>query len=250
MGLDATVQYLPDPLTSRLAAYAVNARARLVAGGRQLANGQTELAVRTLQQVLQVEPHNVSAMNNLAVAYVRQQRWEDAHQLLLKAVQIDPNKYLSYVNLSNWAKMTGSDAQALQFAEQAVELAPQVDITHRTRAVCLAQAGRIEEALASAARAATLNPGDPRTQSLCADLCLRLRRFAEAASYFRGATELSPDRLDAWLGLAKASFAAGDRQEAASALERARQLAPRNADVLRVTEQLQVPATGPTSVRE
>jgi Flp pilus assembly protein TadD len=203
LGQDANLRYLPDALTPRLAAYAVNVKARVSEGGRQLASGQVEQAIQTLEQVLRVEPNNVSALNNLAVAYVQRQRLKEAHQLLLKAEQIDPNKYLTYINLSNWAQRTGDPAQALKFAEHAVELAPQVDITHRTRAVCLLQYGRIDEALASAAQAAALNPRDPRTQSLCADLCLRLGRLADAEAYYRRITELSPDRVAAWIDLAR-----------------------------------------------
>ena len=81
------------------------------------------------------------AINNLAGAYVRQKRVEEAHQLLLKALQVDPTKFSTYINLSNWAMLTRDMDQALQYADQAVERAPQEGVTHRTRAVVLPEWG-------------------------------------------------------------------------------------------------------------
>jgi Flp pilus assembly protein TadD len=244
LGMDATVRYLPDSLAPRLAVYAVNVKALVSRGGRQLADGQTQRAIRTLEHVLQAEPENVSAMNNLAVAYARQQRFDDAHRVLQRALQIDPHKYLTYINLANWASLTGDVPQALEFADKAVELAPQVDIPHRTRAILLVQLNRLDDALANASQAAALNPSDARTQSLCADLCVRLGRSAEAAESFRRLTELTPNNVEAWVGLCQSSLANNDLATATRALGHASRLAPDSQRVRQTAEQLRARQAG------
>jgi Flp pilus assembly protein TadD len=81
----------------------------------------------------------------------------------------------------------------LQWADEAVERAPDQARTHASRAGVLASTGRFSEAVGSAARAAELDPGDLRAQLLLADLYLREKRFSEAKETLIRARALAPD---------------------------------------------------------
>jgi len=82
------------------------------------ANGELEQALEYYNQCLEVNPRNISAMNNCAVIYYEFARkldeeskedeaepWYDqAAQMWIKAVRIAPN---NYIEAQNWLKNTG-----------------------------------------------------------------------------------------------------------------------------------------------
>jgi Flp pilus assembly protein TadD len=71
-------------------------------------------AVKLVEQALKQLPANTSLLNSLSVLYARQERFDDALGLLSKALQIDPDDPLSWLNLGVClqAKRDGKGAEA------------------------------------------------------------------------------------------------------------------------------------------
>ncbi len=130
-GMGGQVRSLPDAASKRLDQYAVNVKARTTAATKQVVTGEPTKAAAALEEVLRADPENVVTMNNLAGAYARLNRLDEAEQLLQRARSVDPNKYSTYVNLANIAAIRGQLGAALAFADKAVELEPRNGLTHR-----------------------------------------------------------------------------------------------------------------------
>jgi len=174
LGVGDTVRYLPDPLSEEVRRYAVNLSARLNEAGRLLSQNRAADAASLLEQALDSSPGSLEAMNNLAIAYMRQGRLEPARALLLRAREADADKISTYLNLVSCALRMRRAAEALQWADAAVERAPELGRVHASRSGVLAAMGRTEEALVAAERAAGLDPGNQRFQFLVAELTRRV----------------------------------------------------------------------------
>ena len=97
----------------------------------------------------------------------------------------------------------------------------------RERARCALAAGRIPEALESAAKAIALDPDRSEAAVLHAVALERAGRVADARRELVALTLRQPRSLDGWRALAELSARAGDRAGAERAAVRARELGPR-----------------------
>jgi tetratricopeptide (TPR) repeat protein len=87
----------------------------------------------------------------------------------------------------------GRADEALTFADKAVQLEPDVGITHATRALCLHRVGRTEEAEAEFEAATVLSPDDYRVYYNAACYWAERGREDECRRYFALAMELAPE---------------------------------------------------------
>jgi len=239
-GMNAVIQYMPDPLTDRIAQYAVNLTARLGRAGALLAENAPRQAIGVLEKTLAAHPENVDVLNNLAIAYMRVGNQVAARHELDKALQIDAVRFSTYLNLSSWAIRESDSKMALVFADSAVSRAPEMSQTHFARGQILARLGRLNEALNEVGIALTLDDDNAASYALSGDINFRLQHFKRANSDFIQALDRSPDLLPAVVGLARTAWAMGDHEAARSALNHARQLAPNHPTVARLSRQFQL----------
>ena len=237
-GAEATTVFLTDPLSSKIASYAVNVTGRLDRARAYLEAGQPDRAAQVLEQSYQHHGSNTMLLNTLATAYLRINRMDDAHRLLQRARELEDDQFFTFLNLSQWALRTNDMEQALKFADQAIERAPERDETHLARAQALTELGRNEEALVSADKARELGSRKAPNFGLSGEICLRLERFADARSHFAHATEMQPNYLPAWVGLARAHLSLENRAEAGNALTEAQRIAPNHPAVQRLAIEL------------
>jgi predicted O-linked N-acetylglucosamine transferase (SPINDLY family) len=94
--------------------------------------------------------------------------------------------------------------------------------------VCLAVAGRFEEALHPLQQTATLDPTDADAHKLVGDVLQRLGRSAEAEHAYARSLELAPDNVEVRLGLGNVLVALGRPAAAEPHFRRAAALAPKN----------------------
>ena len=238
LGVGGKFRYLADNLSREGERYAVNLNSQITNGVQLMVDGKQQQAASIFEKVLKSDPNNVTVLNNLAGIYFQAKRPNDAHTMLVKALSIDPHKYTTYVNLANWAASKGDLDEALQFADQAVERGPRVEMTHRARASVLFQMNRLKEGLASAETALMLNPQDIRIREQCADFCFRLKDFRKAGDHYRRILQLNPRRANAWIGLTRVYGAVGSLKEARQTLNQAKKLAPNNRIVRLLDERI------------
>lgn len=146
---------------------------------------------------------------------------QEARRLLQEAPQAADAWQLLGMCLAEAGRLT----EALAAFEQALQRAPGSVPVLSNAAACLRRAGRLEEAYALLARA-----DDSAEAALQRSrLALQLRDPARAVDACRRALALAPDSIAAWLGLGRALRAQGDWDAAAQALEEAVRRVPTHA---------------------
>ena len=162
--------------------------------------------------------------NNLGVAYLNQQRLDQALKQFEQAVAIDKNNSTVQLNVGiaqlNLSHVPESEA-ALQRAAQLDPKNPAVwynlGLLHRNN-------GQAEQALTEFSKAGSLAPDDADTHYFLGDLYSQQQKYAEAEREFRRAVALDPVSVSAEFGLARALQREGKSADAKPHFERFQKL--------------------------
>lgn len=195
---------------------------------------QPQTAVELLERLHGQRPDNSSALINLGIGLRRTGRLEESAGVLARAVKIESGRGLAHMHLAltraQMARRTepASTADldaALEHARTAVELQPTASRNRAVLAEVLAQADRLEDAVA-AYREAVADPQDPGWNLRLGQLLCRLERWGDAVDpLVRYLAERGEDAEGLlFLGIARANL--GQVGEARAVLERARSLRP------------------------
>ena len=162
--------------------------------------------------------------NNLGVAYLNQQKLDQALKEFQQALAADKDNAAAQLNLGiallNLAQVAPAEA-ALQRAAQLAPNDPAVwynfGLLHRNN-------GQAEQALSDFSKAATLAPDDAYAHYFLGDLYLQQQKYADAEKEFRRAVELDPVSVSAEFGLARALQREGKSADAKPHFERFQKL--------------------------
>ncbi|MBL8630432.1 MAG: tetratricopeptide repeat protein [Rhodospirillaceae bacterium] len=155
-------------------------------------SGDNAAAIDSYEHYLQLQPNDVGALNNLAVALRAQHRIHDAIAVYKTALRFTPDTGLLHANLGNALDAAGLSAEA----------------EHHLR------------------KAVGLMPGAPDAAYNLAAHLTREERPDEAAPILREIVLRHPDRWDAWTNLGVALVALGELREAEACYRAALGLAP------------------------
>ena len=237
IGLNATKEYVPDPLTRKVAEYVVNATGRISMAQAFLDSGNPQQAAAVLEETFKHHPSNTMLLNTLAVSYMRMQRLDQAERLLKRAQSLEDEQFFTYLNLYNWALRSGKKEMALAYADSSVQRAPDRDDTHLAMAQAYTELGRLDEAAQSAAKAREHGAQNAANYGLSGEIALRSEQYEEAATFFTEATTKDPRMVLGWVGLAKTHRAQGNFTKAVEMRNHARNLAPNHPAVAQLMQE-------------
>jgi Flp pilus assembly protein TadD/peroxiredoxin len=146
--------------------------------------GRTDEAVGYFQRALQLDPDNVTALDNLANAYRQEKRWDDAKSVLRHALQLSPDDPEANYSMGMVFAQLDDTGQAYDF---------------------------LQKALAS-------RPAYPEALNNLGILYLRTQRPEEAERSFKESIRVAPDFDQSYLNLARFYVIEGDPQKARAVL--------------------------------
>ena len=170
--------------------------------------------------------------------------WKLAIEAFGRSVALDPGFAPAYAGLAeaedevsyykaDAAAVIAAQARALQYAEKAVAVAPDLATGYRARAALRSENAFDQYgALADLTRALEINAGDSETQDELGDMFTRLGRFAEAEAALGKALDLDPLSFGALNDMAELHKLSGRLDQAEAYYKRALQLAPESAYAL------------------
>lgn len=228
LGLNAQRSPIMDDWFVDMFRHQKQVAAQIRYAGAVLQQGRADQAVAILEEVYRWHPDDIWIMNNLALSYIRLKRSAEARALLARALEVEPEHFLTQLNLAECALAEGRVSEALEHADLAIRYSPTTAQAHVTRALCLLrlQPPRIAEARDALETASANDPWNADTMTKLAVVRRNLGEKREAQETFRKAIGLSPAFLPAWIGLSEVSIDLGDRDEARRALGEVRRLAP------------------------
>ena len=204
--------------------------ARHLLGVTMHRQGQSELAIRTLSEVVRLRPERSDFHNNLGAVYQSLGRFADSARCFQEAVRLDPQCAEAFDNLGNALRSLGRFAEAVTALERAVRLAPAAPGMHRNLAFAYHQQGRWADALRAYESALALAPGTAQVHCNVAAVHRELGQRAEALAHLRTALGLDSRLANAHYALGLVCGDAGD-PEAEAHLREAVRLAPGSAEM-------------------
>lgn len=160
-----------------------------------------------------------AALNNEGRLLQAEGRDDEAEQRFRRALELDPERPETRVNLGILLAETGRTDQALPQLEQAVGEAPESVQARLNLARALSLAGRWNDAVAQYDAALELAPGEPSLLSFRAQALLEAGRAGEAAAAFGELVAERPDEALFRIREAQALVLAGDARAAQERLE-------------------------------
>jgi tetratricopeptide (TPR) repeat protein len=140
--------------------------------------------------------------NNRGLALGELNRWAEAADTFVKALDLDPTSADAHANLSVAQRRLGQLDAALGSADRALELRPDRPEALTARGLALAALGRFEAALESHEQALSLRPGYLQALNNAGVALDALERTDEALERFDAALAIDP-------GFAEAAFNSG-----------------------------------------
>jgi len=187
-------------------------------------------AAETAEKAIEIDPNNWVHWVNLSKSCIDMGDYRRAEGTCRRAVELAPHQAVAWANLG-WVQLQLDDPTgALESACRAITCDETFADAWACRGCAENSLGNHDMAVDSLRRAVELAPHDGRAFANLGFALLALDRFAEAMSALQRACELQPDIPLAWLQLGWLSGRKGDWQSARSAMDRHLQLAPESAD--------------------
>ena len=166
--------------------------------------GQQRLqeALREFTRTEQLDPKLYVARLNQAIALLNLQRFAEARRLLRSVVERDPDNARAWYNLGLLDRGQGQDEAALQDFQRAAELVRDDADTFYFLGATYSQLHREQDAIPVLKRALALNPFHASAEFALARAYQRLDQTAEAKPHLARFQELTRNKLGALVGQA------------------------------------------------
>ena len=97
--------------------------------------------IELYKNVLEIEPENIEALNNISVSYNNAFNYQLAIETLEKAIEIAPNFSLAYANLGYSYNMLNDLDKAISYVNKAIEIDSKLDWSYTIKANILTKKG-------------------------------------------------------------------------------------------------------------
>jgi Flp pilus assembly protein TadD len=176
---------------------------------------------------VRINPDSASAWLNLGNGLIRERRWNEAREALMRAVQLDPRSPRARANLAVVLVNENRPEEAAQTLETAIRLDPDYVAALNNLAVIRMREARWTDALELLERSVRLNPDEANAQGNLGAVLMRLNRHDEARRALETAIRLQPEYMDALENLGRLTIRQGDRPRGIEYLRRAAEAARR-----------------------
>lgn len=146
--------------------------------------------IELYKNVLELEPNNLSALNNIGAAYNNAYNYTNAIKHLTKAIEIEPSYAIALANLANSYNLLGDLDRALDYANKAIEKNPKIDWSYSVKGNVLTKQGKLDDAEKTLGIAININPNSPEVYNTRGYFYEETGKYEEAEKDFIKAEKL------------------------------------------------------------
>lgn len=168
-----------------------------------LARGAYSDAARDYQALLELDPDNVTARNNLGMALYEQGFYRQAEEELRRAIVIKPSLAEAQCNLGTVLRGRGFLSQSETALRRAIKLQPAKVEFQVSLAATLIPLGRVHEARERLEKVLRLAPQNVEALVTMGDVAGSEGRMGEAENFYKRALDVAPKTARAWAGLVR-----------------------------------------------
>jgi len=188
--------------------------------------GQIEAAAAMYRQIVRAQPQSDVAWHQLGILAIGRGRYQEAVELISKAVAHSPGPAASYAALGVAQRHLQRLDEAIASYQRALALDPNLAEAHNNLGEALAFSGRISEAIASCQRALTLRPDYADAHNHLGLALAQAGQHEAALACFERALALEPNSAAAHNNLGRAWQKIGRWTESMASFDRAIALQP------------------------
>jgi tetratricopeptide (TPR) repeat protein len=188
--------------------------------------GNNSQAETIWQKVLQVEPNNGKAYNNLGNALRRQGKLEEALAAHQKALQLNPNDAEAYVGIGNVLNAQGKLEEAIAFHNKALQINPNLATAYNGLGNALSDQKKLDAAVTAYQKAIQLNPNYTYAYNNLGNALSDQKKLDAAVAAYQKAIQINPNYALAYNGLGNALSDQKKLDAAVAAYQKAIQLDP------------------------
>ncbi|UKO96474.1 serine protease [Nostoc sp. UHCC 0870] len=187
-------------------------------------------AERIWRRVLQLEPNNGKAYNNLGNALRRQRKLDAALAAHQKALQLNPNDAEAYAGIGNVLNAQGKPEEALAQHKKALQINPNLATAYNGLGNSLYNQNKLDQAIAAYEKAIQLNPNYAKAYNNLGNALYNQNKLDQAIAAFQKAIQLNPNDATAYYNLGNTLYDQNKLDQAIAAYQKAIQLNPNYAD--------------------
>ena len=176
--------------------------------------GKINQAIETAKMAIQLQPNSGIAHFNLGTLYAARGRFDLAQPHFEKTIHLYPNYAEAHSNLGQLLAQRGDLEGGIRQFRKAIELNPSLGGPYLNLGVALARQGRIEEAIPQLQEAARLTPESAQAHYSLGSVYASEGRYDEAAKAFNDALRVQGDFAAAHQSLAQLLALQGKKGEA------------------------------------
>ena len=173
------------------------------------------------EHALKVTTGNYVAYNCLGSAYIEQDKFDEAIDLLHHCLEIKPNYGWAYHNLGIAYTKLKRYEEAIEACGQSIRIQPKNFWAYYTLGVSYGKLGRYSEAIEAYKQAVTIEPYFADAHYNLGLAYAKLGRYPDAIQAYEQAIRIRPDDADAYCNLASAFGQLGQFQNEIDACEQA-----------------------------
>ena len=176
--------------------------------------GKINQAIETAKMAIQLQPNSGIAHFNLGTLYAARGRFDLARPHFEETIRLYPNYSEAHSNLGQLLAQQGDLEGGIRQFRKAIELNPSLGGPYLNLGVALARQGRIEEAIPQLQEAARLTPESAQAHYSLGSVYASEGRYDEAAQAFNDALRVQGDFAAAHQSLAQLLALQGKKGEA------------------------------------
>ncbi len=193
--------------------------------------GYNQAAIRAYQDALKIKPDYASALNGLALAFIKIKRYQDGGEVLKRLTVLRPNYYEAHYNLGVINDKINRLEDAIAAYQQAVRIKPDYFEAYNGLGITYTKLGRYREAIESFHRALTIKPGIPEVYYGLGLAYIKVGSYDDAIEAFDKIRDIKDMRFDVYNGLGIAYTNLNRHQEAIESFKNAIKLKPDRAEL-------------------
>ena len=155
---------------------------------------QLDKAIRRYRQQAKLQPNSAKIQTDLGNLYKKKQQWQAAVACYQKAIALDSQYALAYLNLAKIFVREGKSEQAADYLYRALSLKPELAPAknHFYLGNTFVKQGKLEQAIDCYQRAVDLQPNFPEVYYLLGEIWSRRGQKRQAIDCFEQAVALEP----------------------------------------------------------
>ena len=162
-----------------------------------LQSGKYDVAESNFKKIIELDPNNIFALNNLGNLFLLKKKYNDSLILFDQVLKIKPEYAEALVNKGNCLTNLNQNNEALKYYKKALNLRPDFINVFYDQGNCLLKLNRYEEALICYKKILDTKPNFYKAinnQGLCFE---NLHKFEEALTCYKKTIELNPNFAEA-----------------------------------------------------